>query len=183
MSISQKVLVQSLREEDHGSTQIHSTFVGHDGDKALSYPDFSDLVRQFCMGRESVEDSRRRERPPDFQTLFRIEKALEASPNASVRDIAQTIGIAPSTVFYLLTQVLHLEFPNWRSVSHQLGEDQKRRRVQLVVSLQAEIERTERRNWTEFCTGDESSGKWKNFSKGCWLSLDEELLERFRPNH
>jgi hypothetical protein len=28
--------------------------------------------------------------------------------------------------------------------------------VQLAVSLQAELERTQRRNWIEFYTGDES---------------------------
>jgi hypothetical protein len=72
------------------------------------------------MGRESVEDSKRIGRPPDFQTHFRIEEALEALPNdpnalnASVRDIAQTTGIAPSTIFYVLTRVLRLEFHNWR---------------------------------------------------------------------
>jgi hypothetical protein len=64
------------------------------------------------MGRESVKDSRYGERPPDFETDFRIEGALEASPNASVRDIAQTTGIATSTVFDVLTQVLDLEFRN-----------------------------------------------------------------------
>jgi hypothetical protein len=32
--------------------------------------------------------------------------------NALVRDIVQTIGIAPSMVFDVLTQVLHLEFRN-----------------------------------------------------------------------
>jgi hypothetical protein len=74
-------------------------------------------VRQFRIGRESVEDSRRNGKPPDFQTRFRIEGALEASPNASVRDVAQTSGIAPSRIFYVLTQVLHLEFRNWRCVS------------------------------------------------------------------
>jgi hypothetical protein len=82
--------------------------------KALSYPNVSDLVRQFHMGRESVEDSRYSGRLPDIQTPFRIDGALEASLNTSVRDIAETISLAPSTVFDVLTQVLHVELRDWR---------------------------------------------------------------------
>jgi hypothetical protein len=64
------------------------------------------------MGREGVEDWGRSERPSDFQTHFRIQGPFEESPNASVRDIAQTTGIAPTTVFYVLAPVLHPEFGN-----------------------------------------------------------------------
>jgi hypothetical protein len=107
------------------------------------------------MGRDSVEDSRRSGTPPYFQTHFRFEGALEASPNGSVRAIVQTIGIALSTVFYIVTQVLHMEFRNWRWASHKLSDDQKRTRAQLAVSLQAEFEMAQPRNWTEFYISDE----------------------------
>jgi hypothetical protein len=117
------------------------------------------------MRRESVEDSSRSGRWPDFQTHFRIEGTFEASSNASVRDITQTTGIAPSTVFYVLTQVLHLEFRDCRWIPHKLSGDPKRTRVQLAVSLQAELEMAQRRNWTEFYTDDESRVLWKFFRK------------------
>jgi hypothetical protein len=78
--------------------------------------DISYWARQFRLGRESAEDSNRSRRPADFETHFRIDEALEAPPNASVRDIAQTAGIAPTTAFYVPTQVFHLEFRNWRWV-------------------------------------------------------------------
>jgi hypothetical protein len=39
--------------------------------------------------------------------------------------------------------------------------------MQLAVSLQAELERAQQRNWTKFYTGDESWPLWKNFPKGC----------------
>jgi hypothetical protein len=144
--MEQRVLIIYLREESDGSTQIHSKLVDHHGDKTLSYPDVSDSVRQFRMRQEAVEDSRRSGRPPDFQTHFRIEGAFKASPNASVRDIRQTAGIALSTAFYVLSQVLHLEFHNWRWVPHKLSDDQKRRRVQFAVSPQTELERAQQRN-------------------------------------
>jgi hypothetical protein len=59
-----------------------------------------------------------------------------------------------------------------------LSDDQKRTRGELVVSLQAELERAASRNWREFCNVDESRITWMSFLKGCWLSLDEELAER-----
>jgi hypothetical protein len=119
------------------------------------------------MGRESVQDWSRRERPPDFQTHFRIERAVEVSPNASVQNMAQTTGIALSTVFYILARVLHLEFRNWRWAPHKLSYDQKRTREHVAVSLQAELERAQRKNWREFYTDDESWILWQNFPKGC----------------
>jgi hypothetical protein len=142
----------------------------------ISYPDVSYSVRQFRMARESVEDSRRNVRPPDFQIHFRIEGALEASLNASVWDIVQTTGIAPSIVFSVLTQVLI-----WNSIA---GDEPPR------IERQSETNNSttccfassgtwwaQRRNWMEFYTSDESRALWKNFSKQCWLSLDEALPE------
>jgi hypothetical protein len=114
--MKQRVFIKYLREEGHASTQIHSKSVEHYGDKALSYPDVSDWMRLFRMGREGIEDSRRSGSSPDLQTRLRIEGVLEASPNASVQDIVQTTAITSSTVFYVLTQVLQLEFCTWRWV-------------------------------------------------------------------
>jgi hypothetical protein len=39
---------------------------------------------------------------------------------------------------------------------HKLSEDQKRTSIQLAISLQAEFEMAQRRNWTEFHINDES---------------------------
>jgi hypothetical protein len=132
MSIEERVVIKDLREEGHGSSQIHSELVEYYGDKALSYLDVSDWVRLFPMGRESFEDWRNNARPPDFQAHFRIEGALEASPNASVREFAQTADIAPSTVFSVFTQVLHLEFRDWRWILHKLSSSQKEQEDNLL---------------------------------------------------
>jgi hypothetical protein len=98
-------LIKYHDEEGHRSAQIHSNLVELYGDKALSDPDVSYWVRELHIGRETDEDSRCSVRPPGLQTHFRIERALETSPNASVREIGEIPGIAPSMVFYILTQV------------------------------------------------------------------------------
>jgi hypothetical protein len=164
--MEQRVLIKDRREDGHGSTQIPSRFVKYHGDTAVSYPDVSYCVRHVRTGPESFDVWGRSGKPRDFETHFRIQGALEASPNASVRDIAETTGIAPSTVFDALTQVFHLKFGNWRWNSHKLSDDEKRARVQLAVSLQAEHEKAQRRNWTEFYTGNESWSLGANFPKG-----------------
>jgi hypothetical protein len=132
------------------SDENHRALIGDDKEVRR------DQGPQFRVGRESVEDSRRGGRAPNFEIHFRIEGAIEASPNTSVRDIAQTTGIAPSTVLHVLTQVLHLQFRNWRWVRCKLSDDQRRRKAQLALSLQAELEIAQRRSWTELYTGDES---------------------------
>jgi hypothetical protein len=49
ISMEQRVLIKSLREESHGSTQIQLKFAEEDGDKALSDPDVSHWVREFRL--------------------------------------------------------------------------------------------------------------------------------------
>jgi hypothetical protein len=80
--MKERVLIKYLREKGDGSTQIHSKLVEHYGDNALSSPDVSYWIRKFRMRRESVEESKGSGTSLDFQTHFRIEGALESSPNA-----------------------------------------------------------------------------------------------------
>jgi hypothetical protein len=53
-----------------------------------------------------------------------------------------------------------LKFFNWNFATgdaspDKFSDDQKGARGQFTVSLQTELERAQRRNWTEFYTGDE----------------------------
>jgi hypothetical protein len=128
ISMEQRALIKSLREEGHGSTQIHSKLVEHYGQSTLLA--WCQLLGVAVLhGARKRWNWRRSRRPPDFQTRFRIEGTLKTSSNASVRDLAQTTGVALATVLYVLTQVLHLEFRNWRWIRHKLSDDQKRIRV------------------------------------------------------
>jgi hypothetical protein len=98
MEQSERILIKYFREASHGSAQIHSKLAEHFRDKTLSDPHVSYWTRQFRIGLENVDDLRCSGRPTDFQTHFRIERAHKALLNASVRDIAKTTDIAPSTV-------------------------------------------------------------------------------------
>lgn len=66
---------------------------------------------EFRGGTTNVEDSPRSGIPPDFPTHLCVERALEASPNGSVRGIAELTGYEFSTVFdiNIIIQVLHFK--------------------------------------------------------------------------
>jgi hypothetical protein len=72
---------------------------------------------EFCGGREDVDDSPRTGGSPNFGICFRIERGLKAFPNESVRTIATSTGSEPSTVFNILTQVVHLKSRHWRWIT------------------------------------------------------------------
>jgi hypothetical protein len=53
--MEQRVLIKCLREEGHGSTQIHSKLVEHYGDKAVSYPGVSYWGGSFQWGEKTLK--------------------------------------------------------------------------------------------------------------------------------
>ena len=112
--MEQRVFIKIAFEDGLAALETHRKLVEHYGGEALSYPSVTYWRREFRMGRQDVEDSPKTGRPPDFGIRLRIESALAAFPNGSVRSIAELTGYEPSTVFYILTQVLHLKFRHWR---------------------------------------------------------------------
>jgi hypothetical protein len=76
--MEQRILIKSLREEGHGSTQIHSKLVEHFGDKVLSDPDVSYWVRSFEWGEKALTIPDAAEARQISNPHLRIDGALEA---------------------------------------------------------------------------------------------------------
>ena len=178
--MEQRVFIKIAFEDGLAALETHRKLVEHYGGEALSYPSVTYWRREFRMGRQDVEDSPKTGRPPDFGIRLRIESALAAFPNGSVRSIAELTGYEPSTVFSILTQVLHLKFRHWRWTPHSLSDDQKVARVDGANMLRAELLMARRRNWNLFWTGDESWILWNTQRSGSWLAVDEELPVRVK---
>jgi hypothetical protein len=104
--MEQRPLIKITRLKGLMSKEIHSKLLLLYGTEALSYLEVEYWRRQFSMGREYVEDTRRTGRPPDFNSHRRIREALEERPIAAVRTLAEATGYAPSTVFFVLNEVL-----------------------------------------------------------------------------
>jgi hypothetical protein len=109
-----------------------------------------------------------------------VESALEAAPNGSVREIAEISGYEPSTVFFILTQVLLLEFSHWRWVPHSLSDDRKMTPVEGAELLQVQRLAAKRRNRSMLWTGAGSWIVWDNQRSGSWLQINQELPVRFK---
>jgi hypothetical protein len=103
--MEQQLLIKITRLEGLTSKEIHSKLLLLYGTEALSDSEVGYWRRQFSMGREYVEDSRRTGRPPDYNCDRRIREALEERPIASVRTLAEATGYTPSRVFFVLSEV------------------------------------------------------------------------------
>jgi hypothetical protein len=73
--MEQRVLIKIAFEDGLEALDTHRKLVEHYGREALSYPNVTDWRREFLAGRQSVEDSPRAGRPPDFGIRLRIESA------------------------------------------------------------------------------------------------------------
>jgi hypothetical protein len=153
--MEQRLLIKYVREHGHASTQIHSQVIEPYVDKALSYRDVSYWVDRFRMGEKALKI---RGAAEDRQISKLISESRERSKYRPMLQF-ETLLRLPA----LLRQrysISSLKFFIWNFLtgdgSHKLSDDQKRTRVQLAVSLQAELGRVQRRNWTEFYTADES---------------------------
>jgi hypothetical protein len=101
--MEQRVFIRIAFEDGLEALETHRKLFEHDGREALSYSSVTFWRREFRAGQQSVEDSPRTGRPPDFGIRLRIESALAVFPNSSVRSIAELTGCEPSTVFHILT--------------------------------------------------------------------------------
>jgi hypothetical protein len=66
-------------------------------------------MREFARGREQVEDARPSGRFPDAILYSRIQAALEAMSNASIRQLSEISHYSPSIIFYVVMFVFRLK--------------------------------------------------------------------------
>jgi hypothetical protein len=64
--MEQGVFIKLAFEDGLETLETHRKLVEHSGREALSYPSVTYWRREFRAGRQSVEDSPRTGRPPDF---------------------------------------------------------------------------------------------------------------------
>jgi histone-lysine N-methyltransferase SETMAR len=178
--MEQRIFIKITFEDGLNAVETFRKLVERYGKDALSYPSVTYWRREFRGGRKDVEDGPRTGRPPDFGIRLRIERALEDFPNGSVRTIAASTGYESSTVFYVLTQVLHLKFRHWRWIPHLLSDAQKVARVEGANSLRSALLTAKHQNWNLFWTGDESWVLWDTQRSGSWLEIDQELPVRVK---
>jgi hypothetical protein len=176
--MEQHAFLKITLEDRVNGFESHRTLIERYGRETLSYAAVTDWRREFHAGRQDVEDNQRPRRPTDFGIHLRVEQTFTAVPNDSVRSIAEITVCEPSTVFYLLTQVLDLTFRTWRWVTHSLSDAQQVGPLDGFKLLRAELLAAKRRNWKFFSTGNESWILWNTQQSGSWLAVDQKLPVR-----
>jgi hypothetical protein len=101
-------------------------------------------------------------------------------PNASVQQPAEISYYSRSTLFYVLTCVLHMKFRQWKWIPPFYRKRIKRNEWQWAKSLEISLFKEQRWNWLNFWAGHESRITWDDLPTGSWSPLDEEMSQRIR---
>jgi hypothetical protein len=101
------------------------------------------LASGVDMGRKYVEAIRKTERASDFICHFRIKKAREKLPSASVRTLAETKCETLSMVFFRLSEVIGLKFRYLRWIIHLCNGAQETEQVRQSFSPHPNLSQSE----------------------------------------
>jgi hypothetical protein len=81
---------------------------------------------------------------------------LDADPQLSARRLAHSFGIAASTVWHYLTEVLGMKCRYLRWVPHMLMQPQKDGRIESAKAMLQDFAKHQASNFRFLFTGDES---------------------------
>ena len=104
--IEQRYVIKFLLEEGDTGIEIHRRLTEHYRDRAMSRSEVYRWVRDIKGGRTDLETISSPGRTPDEGLADVIRKRIDEDPHLSARKIAQSLGIATSTVCHYLRHVI-----------------------------------------------------------------------------
>ena len=149
----------------------------HFGKQAFSSKTIYKWISMYKLGVPLNEERGKPGPKPDEQLLTRIQELLEEEPFISVRQIAQQLNEAPTTIHRYLTVFLGRQYKVTKWIPHLLTSAQKEERVRLSNSLHTILQRSQRKGWYNIITGDESLFHFSYGQKGAWLLQDDKSPE------
>jgi transposase len=121
-----------LFKEGQSTTEIKKRLDNVYGDSASSYPTAKDWVKEFRLGRESVEDVQHEGRPVEVlirETINLIEQEVLSNRRLKIREIAERLDLFKSTAHRVLHDHFHIKKISARWVPKLLSAVQKQERV------------------------------------------------------
>lgn len=156
---NQRSIVFFLWKRGVSGAEIQRQLADVFGVQAMSRSTVFRWLDLLKTGRDSLEDDPRQGRPSTAvsdKSVAAVKNVLEDDRRATVRDIAEEVGISAERVHYVLHEELHMTKVCARWVPRLLGAEQKAERVQKCEMLKLTLEDYGDNFWRRLVTADET---------------------------
>jgi hypothetical protein len=177
--LQEKSLVIYWHSKDHDAQKTHRKLVAHFGEGAPAYSTVTKWLRRLVCGDDILVPVERKGKESDGLVNFKILIALTAFPFHSVRTLASSLKIPPSTIYDHLRRA-NFTVKHLRWVPHTLDDCAQWSRVEMANLMLKMIVEARHDSWRCFLTGDES---WLFYSidhEQLWLPQGERAPTRAR---
>jgi hypothetical protein len=183
MEVEQRYVITFFTDEDMPGVQIMPRLRDHYEKDALSRTQIYFWINEVKRGRADLNNIASPGREPDEGIAGVIAASLDADPHLSGRKLAQSFGIAASTVCQYLTEVLGMKCRHLRWVLHTLVSAQKVVRVELAQRTLQVLAKYKHSRFHFLCTGDESWMFYAYNHRRMWVASWGDVDEIERPSH
>jgi DNA-binding transcriptional ArsR family regulator len=156
MSLEQRYVIKYLHAKHVSLEAITAELSSMYGQDAYTQSDIKYWIHQVKLRRTDLENVSSSGRQLLDDVDAEIISALRKYPFASVRSIADSTGIAPSTVYSHLVEQLGFRNYILRCLPHILTNQLRQKRVSLATTLLEVLRRQQCLGFPDIVTGDES---------------------------
>jgi hypothetical protein len=158
-------LVLEGRAGEEITIRLHDVY-GEDADSRATVFRWINRIRRSDGELESEKPPGR---PPRYETDRQIQEIIRDHPFASLRMIAEMLGLSSETVRLHLLRIGSV-LKALHRISHTLTEDLKRVRVQMCSAMLTALQVQEHDQWHNVITGDESWFYFEYVPDRLWIS-------------
>jgi histone-lysine N-methyltransferase SETMAR len=183
MEVEQRYVINFFSDEGMPGVQIVERLRQHYGEDALCRTQVYFWINEVERGTTDLNPVASPGREPDESLTAVIAGKLDADPHFSARKLAQSLGIAVSTICRYPTEVLGMKFRHLHWVPHTLTPVQKLMRAELAQSMLQALAKHEHTNHHFPFTGDESWMFYAYDHSTRWVAYWDDIDEIERPSH
>src|SRR5215469_1542251 len=157
--IEYRAVIKFLSKEGLAPAAIKQRLDGVYGKASPSYSTVKEWAKQFRLGRESVEDEPREDRPMEVVTeenIRRIEEELLSDRWLKLKKISVRLEISKTTVIRIIHEHLHMKKVSARWVPKLLSSIQKEHRSTCCQKILELCRGNQKQVLESIVTGDET---------------------------